>query len=191
LAFLVPMWNQVLASDLQARGPGVPTPVKELVAGKTFHRRVGGFVAVANVGRSDAWLGHPLAMANLYGFGRLAWNPNLSARAIAEEWTKLTFGLDPVVVEALVDLQLRSWPAYEDYTGSLGIGTLTDIIQVHYGPAPQSSEENGWGQWHRADAKGVGMDRTVATGTGFIGQYRPGVAAIFESLATCPEALLL
>jgi alpha-glucuronidase len=68
---------------------------------------------------------------------------------------------------------------------------LTDIIQVHYGPAPASSEENGWGQWHRADARGVGMDRTVATGTGFIGQYRPPVAALFEQLATCPEELLL
>ncbi len=191
VVFLVPMWKEVLDFDLQARGPRSPTPVKELVAGKTFHRRVGGFVAVANVGRTDAWLGHPLAMANLYGFGRLAWNPNLSARAIAEEWTKLTFGRDPIVVETIVGLQLRSWPAYEDYTGPLGAGTLTDIIQVHYGPAPASSEENGWGQWHRADAKGVGMDRTVATGTGFIGQYRPAVAAVFESLATCPETLLL
>jgi alpha-glucuronidase len=130
-------------------------------------------------------------MANLYGFGRLAWDPNLSARAIADEWTRLTFGHDPLVVDTIVGLQLRSWPAYENYTGPLGIGTLTDIIQVHYGPAPASSEENGWGQWHRADARGVGMDRSVATGTGFIGQYRPPVAALFEALATCPEELLL
>ena len=191
VCFLVPMWKQVLDFDLQARGPGSATAVKELVAGKTFHRPVGGFVAVANVGRDRTWLGHHLAMANLYGFGRLAWDPNLSSRAIAEEWTRLTFGRDPAVVETIVDLELHSWPAYEDYTGSLGVGTLTDIIQVHYGPAPASSEENGWGQWHRADTQGVGMDRTVATGTGFIGQYRPGVAAMFESLATCPEDLLL
>jgi alpha-glucuronidase len=191
LCFLVPMWKQVLDFDLQARGRGAPTPVKALVAGKTFHRPIGGFVAVANVGSDPTWLGHHLAMANLYGFGRLAWDPNLSARAIAEEWTKLTFGHDPAVVETIVDLQLRSWPAYEDYTGPLGAGTLTDIIDVHYGPAPESSEGNGWGQWHRADAHGVGMDRTVATGTGFIGQYRPGVAASFGSLATCPESLLL
>jgi alpha-glucuronidase len=189
VCFLVPMWKQVLDFDLQARGPG--TPVKALVAGKIFHRPVGGFAGVANVGRDRTWLGHDLAMANLYGFGRLAWDPNLGSRAIAEEWTRLTFGHDPAVVGAIVDLQLRSWPAYEDYTGPLGAGTLTDIIQVHYGPAPASSEENGWGQWHRADARGVGMDRTVATGTGFIGQYRLAVAAIFEPLATCPEALLL
>jgi alpha-glucuronidase len=187
LCFLVPMWKQVLDFDLRARATG--TPVKELVAGKTFHRPVGGFVGVANVGRR--WLGHDLAMANLYGFGRLAWNPSLTSAAIADEWTRLTFGHDPAVVAAIVDLQLRSWPAYEDYTGPLGAGTLTDIIQVHYGPAPASSEENGWGQWHRADDKGVGMDRSVATGTGFIGQYRPPVAALFESLATCPDQLLL
>jgi alpha-glucuronidase len=191
LCFLVPMWKEVLDFDLQALGPGQPTPVKELVAGKTFHRSVGGMVAVANVGRDVTWLGHDLAMANLYGFARLAWDPQLSSRAIAEEWTRLTFGGDPVVVAAIVDLQLRSWPTYEGYTGPLGVGTLTDIIQVHYGPAPASSEENGWGQWHRADGQGVGMDRSVASGTGFIGQYRPPVAARFESLATCPEELLL
>ena len=68
---------------------------------------------------------------------------------------------------------LKSWSIYENYTGPLGVGTLTDIIHVHYGPGIESSENNGWGQWHRADDKGIGMDRTVATGTGFIGQYSP------------------
>jgi alpha-glucuronidase len=80
---------------------------------------------------------------------------------------------------------------YENYTGPLGIGTLTDIIHIHFGPAPESSEYNGWGQWHRANETGVGMDRTMATGTGFIGQYRRPVAAQFESLQKCPDDLLL
>ncbi len=80
---------------------------------------------------------------------------------------------------------------YEDYTGPLGAGTLTAIAGDHYEPSVESSERNGWGQWHRADANGIGMDRTVATGTGYIGQYRAGVAALFESLATCPDELLL
>jgi alpha-glucuronidase len=85
---------------------------------------------------------------------------------------------------------MDSWPAYERYTGNLGIGTLTDILGVHYGPGIESSERNGWGQWHRADGLGVGMDRTVATGTGFTAQYPPAVAAQFESLATTPDELL-
>ena len=66
---------------------------------------------------------------------------------------------------------MQSWPAYENYTGPLGLQTLTDITGSHYGPNIESSENNGWGQWHRADHEGVGMDRTVATGTGFAGQY--------------------
>ena len=189
LCYLVPMWKEVLDFDLQANGPG--TPVKALVAGKTFKRPTGGFVAVSNLGRDTNWLAHPLAVANLYGFGRLAWNPELNSRQIAEEWTQLTFGHDRLVDRTVVDLEMKSWPAYESYTGPLGAGTLTDIIGVHYGPAVESSERNGWGQWHRADEQGIGMDRTIATGTGFIGQYSPKVAAEFESLKTCPDELLL
>jgi len=189
LCFLVPMWKEVLDFDMHAKGAG--TPVKELVAGRTFNRPVGGFVAVSNVGRDQTWLGHHLAMANLYGFGRLAWDPNLTSEQIAEEWTRLTFNSDPQVVRTIVEMQLNSWRTYEKYTGPLGAGTLTDIIGVHYGPAVESSERNGWGQWHRADDKGVGMDRTVSTGTGYTGQYRPPVAKLYESLATCPDELLL
>ena len=165
--------------------------MKALVAGKTFRRPTGGFVGVANVGLDENWFGNHLSQANLYGFGRLAWNPDLSAQQIAEEWTQLTFGNDPKVVETIAAMQLGSWRTYENYTGPLGLQTLTDIVGNHYGVAVEASERNGWGQWHSADEKGVGMDRTVATGTGFIGQYRPGVAAIYESLETCPDDLLL
>jgi alpha-glucuronidase len=88
-------------------------------------------------------------------------------------------------------MQLTSWRTYENYTGPLGLQTLTDIVGNHYGVAVEASERNGWGQWHRADETGVGMDRTVATGTGYIGQYSPAVARMYESLAACPDDLLL
>jgi alpha-glucuronidase len=189
VCYTAPMWKEVFDFDMHAKGGG--TPVKQLVVGKTLGRPTSGFVGVSNVGRDTNWLGHPLAMANLYAFGRLAWNPDLSSKQIASEWSRLTFGNEPFVTDRVVDLLMRSWPIYESYTGPLGIGTLTDIIHIHFGPAPESSEYNGWGQWHRANATGVGMDRTVATGTGFIGQYRPPVAALFESLKTCPDDLLL
>jgi len=189
LCFLAPMWRQVLDFDMHAGRDG--TPVKDLVSGKTFHRPVGGFVGIVNVGLDTNWLAHPLAMANLYAFGRLAWNPDLSPGTIAEEWTRLTFGNDPTVVRTIVDIQLSSWPTYESYTGPLGAQTLTDILGSHYGPGIESSEENGWGQWHRADKEGIGMDRTVATGTGFVGQYWRPVARIYESLETTPDELLL
>jgi len=189
LCFLPPMWKEILDFDLRVNGGA--TPVKELVAGKTFHRPVGGFVGVANVGMDANWLGHPLAMANLYGFGRLAWDPDLSAAAIVGEWTRLTFGNDPAVVKTVTGLQMASWHAYESYTGPLGAQTLTDILGSHYGPGIESSERNGWGQWHRADHNGIGMDRTMATGTGYVGQYPDAIQRLYESEKTTPDDLLL
>ena len=189
LCYLVPMWKEALDFDLHAKGPG--TPVKDLAAGRTFNRPAGGFVGVSNVGRDTNWLHHHLAMANFYGFGRLAWNPDLSSKAVVDEWTRLTFGHDRKVVSTIVDMQLKSWPAYENYSGNLGIGTLTDIIHIHFGPAPESSEHNGWGQWHRSDGQGTGMNRSIATGTKYIAQYREPVSRMYESLKTCPDELLL
>ena len=121
----------------------------------------------------------------------LAWDPNLSAESIAKEWTRLTFGNDPVVVKTITDMLLASWHTYENYTGPLGAQTLTDILGSHYGPGIESSERNGWGQWHKADHDGIGMDRSVATGTGFAGQYPPEVQKLYESLETTPDELLL
>ncbi len=189
MVYLVPMWKETLDFDMQAKGAG--TPVKALVAGKVFHRPTGGFVGVVNVGMDDNWMGNHFSQANLYGYGRLAWNPNLSSRQIVDEWTKLTFGDNPKVLQTVAAMQLSSWRTYENYTGVLGMQTLTEITGTHYGPAVEASERNGWGQWHRADEKGIGMDRTVATGTGFIGQYRPAVAKVYESLTTCPDDLLV
>jgi alpha-glucuronidase len=198
--FLVPMWKEALDFNMQVgqsqAGPAgksvpPPTPVKARVAGKVFHRPTGGFVGVVNVGLDENWFGNNLSEANLYGFGRLAWNPDLSARQIVDEWTRLTFGDDPKVLQTVDALQLSSWRTYENYTGPLGLQTLTDIVGNHYGVSVEASERNGWGQWHDADAKGAGKDRTVATGTGYIGQYSPDVARVYESVETCPDDLLL
>ncbi len=188
LVYLAPMWKWVL--DFDMRVDRRSTPVKQIIQGQSFDRPLGGMVAVAGVGR-DNWLDSPLAMANLYAFGRLAWDPNLTAEQIAEEWTRQTISTDPVVVRTVAKMLMQSWPAYVNYTGPLGMQTLTDITGSHYGPNIESSEHNGWGQWHNADHEGVGFDRTVATGTGFVGQYSTDVATIYESAATTPDNLLL
>jgi len=188
LVYLAPLWKEKLDFDLRAENRS--TPVKDIIEGKTFHQPLGGMVGVSCVGR-DNWLGAPLGLANLYAFGRLAWDPNLSADEIAAEWTKQTISADPSVVATVDKMLMQSWPTYIDYTGFLGTQTLTDITGSHYGPNIESSERNGWGQWHRDDAKGIGMDRTVATGTGYIGQYPPAVAELYESLATTPDKFLL
>jgi alpha-glucuronidase len=193
LCYLVPMWSQALNFNLAA-GSGSefasnPSSVADIVSGRTFRRPTGGYVGIANVGLDTNWLAHPLALANLYGFGRLAWSG--SKNGIAEEWSRLTFGNDPDVIKTIDYLLATSWRTYVSYTGPLGAQTLTDITGSHFGPNIESSEENGWGQWHRADEKGIGMDRTVATGTGFVGQYPPAVASMYEALETTPDRLLL
>ena len=147
------MWKEALDFDLHVGAAG-PSPVKSIVAGRTFHRPTGGFVGVSNVGLAPDWFNNHLSQANLYGFGRLAWNPDLTSQQIVDEWTRLTFGNDPRVVETVTRIQLDSWPTYEHYTGPLGLQTLTDIVGNHYGVAVEASERNGWGQWHRADDRG-------------------------------------
>ena len=188
LMYEVPLWKETLEFDMHAAAG--PTPVKSLVAGKVFHQKTGGFVGVSNVGLDENWLGNHMSQANLYGYGRLAWNPDLTVKQITDEWTRQTFGTNPKVVDTIGAMQMSSWRTYENYTGPLGLQTLTDIVGNHYGVSVEASENNGWGQWHRADANGVGMDRTTA-GTGFTTQYRAAPAKMFESPETCPDDLLL
>jgi alpha-glucuronidase len=189
LVYLAPMWKEALDFDFHVPYAD-PSTLETILSGGTFRQPTGGMVGVANVGR-DAWLGSPLALANLYAMGRLAWDPGLDPEAIAEEWTRQTISNDAEVIHTVDTMLMDSWPAYESYTGPLGLQTLTDITGSHYGPNVESSERNGWGQWHDADAQGVGMDRSVAYGTKFAGQYPPQVAGIYESTITTPDELML
>src|SRR5581483_4349588 len=135
--FLVPMWKDTLDFNMTK-------PEKSLTQGL-----VGG----SNVGLDENWSGNQMSQANLYGYGRLAWNPDLSAKRIVDEWTRQTFGSDPKVLETIESIQLTSWRTYENYTGPLGLQTLTDITGNHYGVNVEASERNGWGQWHKSDAQ--------------------------------------
>ena len=193
MVWLPSMWKWVLDTDL--RVDNKPSPVKEIVTGHRFPQadgqpRPGGFISVTNVGLDPNWLHHPMALANLYGFGRLAWNPGADLHDIIDTWTRLTWGNNPQVVQTIDTLQLNSWHVYEGYTGPNGMGTLTNILGYHFGPGIESAERNGWGQWFRGEPDGIGMDRTAA-GTGYVQQYPPELAAKYESLANCPDDLLL
>jgi alpha-glucuronidase len=189
LVYLAPLWKTILDFDLRVAGQ--PSLVRDVVSGRRFGRPLGGSAAVVNVGTNSTWLGSHLAMSNLYAYGRLAWDPKGDPLALLQDWIRLTFGADPDVLHTISDLSMISWPTYENYTGNLGVQTLTDILYTHFGPNPASQDDNGWGQWTRADANGIGMDRTVANGTGFAGQYPPEVARIYEDVASTPEDLIL
>lgn len=146
-------------------------------------------VAVSNIGDDANWTGHLLAQCNWFAFGRLAWNPALSAREIIEEWIRLTFCGNPAVCKPLADMMLASRTTYEKYTAPLGIGWMVNVGN-HYGPSVDGYEYSAWGTYHRADHSAIGVDRTVS-GTGFTAQYPPDLADLYNNPQTCPENLLL
>ncbi|MFD5944646.1 alpha-glucuronidase [Streptomyces collinus] len=151
----------------------------------------GGLVAVSNAGDDPFWTGHPLAQANLYTFGRLAWRPDAGPRAVLDEWIELSFpDAPPQLADGLHAVLDGSWRTYEKYTAPLGVGFMVQPGH-HYGPSVDGYEYSPWGTYHFADRDGIGVDRSVATGTGYAGQYAKPWAELYESSDTCPDELLL
>jgi alpha-glucuronidase len=187
--YQAPLWKTILDFDMRIDGKESVIG-RDILSGKTRNWNRCGYAAVVNIGNDTTWLGHHLSMSNLYGYGRLTWNPREDAEALLQDWTRLTFGTNKTVVDTITKLGMETWPTYESYSGNLGVQTLCDIIYTHYGPSPASQDGNGWGQWTRADAHGIGMDRTTA-GTGNAAQYPAEVAKIFENIETTPDDLLL
>lgn len=188
VCYLVPQWKEILDFDTYAVGQG--STVAKSASGELFGNTYGGIAAVSNIGNDMNWTGHDLAQANLYGYGRLIWNPSLSAKVITSEWVQMTYGLLSEVTTTISNILLNSWSIYENYTSPLGIGWMVNPDH-HYGPNVDGYEYSKWGTYHFADCKGIGVDRTVATGTGYTSQYRHPVAQRYEDLATCPDELLL
>jgi alpha-glucuronidase len=196
LAYLAPMYEEVLRADTQVRGPG-STVAKvidgTLEAGEPGRSPLTGMAGVANIGSDRNWSGSHFDQANWFAFGRLAWNPTLESQAIAEEWVRMTFGNDPAVVGPVVAMMMGSREAVVDYMTPLGLHHLMGRGH-HYGPAPwvTGGPRADWTSvyYHRADAKGVGFDRS-ASGSNAVAQYAPPLAAQFGDLSTVPEQFLL
>jgi len=188
LCYLIPMWKEILDFDTYAKGKD--STVKKIVSGSVFNNKLGGVSGVANIGNDINWTGFQLAQSNLYGFGRLLWNPNLTSEEITEEWVKMTFSNDMKVVDTISDMLLNSWRIYENYTSPLGIGWMVNPNH-HYGPNVDGYEYDKWGTYHRADYIGIGVDRTYKSGTGYTKQYHKEVSEMYENIDTCPQELLL
>lgn len=187
VCYLAPAWSEVLR--FRPWGDG-GADVADIAAGSGPGSRPGGLVAVSNVGDDVFWTGHPLAQANLFAFGRLAWDPHAEPTAVLDEWIGCTFGHDPDVHHTLHALMDDSWRTYESYTAPLGVGFMVRPGH-HYGPDVDGYEYTPWGTYHFADRDGIGVDRTRATGTGYTGQYPAPWRDIYESTVTCPDELLL
>jgi alpha-glucuronidase len=190
LVYLATLWREFLDADTYAKGPG-STVARVIDGGLEGHARTG-IAGVANTGDDKNWCGHDFAQANWYAFGRLAWDPALTADAIADEWIRMTWGSDPELVASLKTILLESRETYVDYTMPLGLHHL--IGGNHYAPMPENTDPRrpDWSAtyYHRADAQAIGFDRT-RSGSDAVAQYRPPLREEWADPARCPEALLL
>ncbi len=191
LVFLATMWREFLASDTYAKGPH--STVTKVTDGSLYHQKITGIAGVANTGSDRNWTGHDFLQANWYAFGRLAWNPDLDSRTIANEWIAMTLTRDRRTAETIARFMLESREALVDYMTPLGLHHLF-WGGHHYGPAPwwDTEPRADWNPvyFHRADEGSVGFDRS-ATGSNTVSQYHPPVRDRFNDLAACPEIFLL
>ncbi|WP_297072755.1 alpha-glucuronidase [uncultured Duncaniella sp.] len=176
LAYLAPMWTEFF----------------------DYVQPFDAIAGVANIGDDDNWTGHPLAQANWYAFGRLAWNPQLTSTQIADEWLSMAL-VDKArtpedVYESLLGMFDTSREAVVDYMMPLGLHHLF-AFGHHYGPEPWCDVEGARPDWlpkyyHRADSIGLGFDRSPS-GSNAVGQYPEPLRSQLASVETCPEEFLL
>ena len=187
ICYLIPMWKETMDFDTKH---GKSLTVKEAVRENSPVRSRSGIAGVGNVGMDANWTGSKLAQANLYGFGRLVWNHELSSEAIAEEWVRQSFCLTAEKCGMLAAILTTSRDVYEAYTCPLGVGFMCKPA-IHYGVDIDGYEYDRWGTYHYADRDGVGRDRTVKTGTSYTRQYSDARFSEYEDLSSCPDELLL
>jgi alpha-glucuronidase len=191
LVYLGALFQEVLDADTYAKGPG--STVAKVIDGELDHHKLSLMAGVANIGSDRDWCGSDFNQANWYAFGRLAWDPTASSRAIAADWAKMTFSLDPGFVGPTVDMMMLSREAVVNYMTPLGLAHQTGTSH-HYGPAPwvDNLPQAEWNPayYNRADATGIGFDRTK-TGSNAVAQYAPPVARRFADLATVGDKYLL
>lgn len=154
-----------------------------------------GIAGVSNIGDNANWCGHPFSQANWYAFGRLAWNPSISSEEIAHEWLILTYECkDERFTKPVEMMMLTSREACVNYMMPLGLHHIFKFDH-HYGPEPDGFKAEYPLEWcpvyyHKADAKGIGFDRS-SDGTDAVGQYPEPYRSLYDNLATCPEEYLL
>jgi alpha-glucuronidase len=192
LVYLAPLFKETLSSDTHSQGEN--STVAKLVDGTANGRHaLTGMAGVANIGNEKNWCGHPFAQANWYAFGKLAWDHELTAQSIAEEWIKLTFSNDPEVVQNCMAMMMSSRDAAVNYMTPLGLHHIMGWDH-HYGPAPwiKDKAREDWTSvyYHRADSSGVGFNRS-SSGSNAVNQYAPEVSNTFGNLKACPEEFLL
>jgi alpha-glucuronidase len=191
LAYLGPLYEEVLRADTFATGAG--STVAKVIDGSLHDYAVTAIAGVANIGEDQNWTGSQFNQANWYVFGRLAFEPDASARSLAEEWARQTLSNDPAVVTPVVDLMMKSREALVNYMTPLGLVHIM-ATDHHYGPGAWVSnlDRPEWRPvyYHKADAQGIGFNRT-SSGSNAVAQYNAPLSQTYGARATVPNDLLL
>ena len=207
LVYLSPMWEECLQSDTYQEGLG--STVARTTDGSIFPQKHTAIAGVANIGLDNNWCGHDFAQSNWYAYGRLAWNNNLRSEQIADEWIKQTFyaeasdktGTPLYSIDwtenfllPVKKMMMDSREATVNYMTPLGLHHIM-AANIHYGPGAWWAPKGTRADWtppyfHKADAKGVGFDRTKK-GSDAVGQYREPLASQLNDPNTCPDVFLL
>lgn len=191
LVYLANQFKECLESDTYAKGKG--STVAKVIDGTLDQHELSGIAGVANIGNDINWCGHPFAQANWYAFGRLAWDHQLSAGQIADEWIGMTFTHDKNFVAPVKVMMDKSWDVTVNYMTPLGLHHIMGWSH-HYGPAPWIKDKHraDWTSvyYHKADSLGIGFNRT-ASGSNAVSQYHAPVRDLFASRENCPEKFLL
>lgn len=192
LVFLPKLFEEVLQEDTYKQGKG--TTVARVIDGSLHNNQLTGMAGVANIGTDRNWTGHPFGQANWYGYGRLAWNPQMSAQDIAKEWLSCTYSTDGEFVDLMAGLMVKSRETVVKYMTPLGLHHIMDAGH-HYGPGPWigNMPRPDWTSvyYHKADSAGIGFDRTELNGSGATAQYSEFLRKCFNDPAATPEKYLL
>ena len=189
LVYLAPMWREFF----DWISPYLPQS-NHISHLSPLRSQLPGIAGVANIGNDRNWCGHHFSQANWYAFGRLAWNPMAGSEQIAREWLCQTFTADERFVAPMAKVMEESREACVNYMMPLGLHHIFKGDH-HYGPEPEGNQPNFPDEWkpvwyHKADAQGIGFDRTTK-GTNATSQYRAPFNTLYNNIETCPDELLL
>ena len=191
LVFLPKLYEEVLEADTYANGKG--STVAKVIDGSLHDIKTTGMAGVTNIGNDRNWTGHHFLQANWYGYGRLAWDPYLSAEQIADEWIRCTFTNSEEFVKPIKEMMIMSRETVVNYMTPLGLHHIM-ATGHHYGPGPWVGNlaRPEWNPvyYHKADSLGIGFNRTN-TGSNATSQYFPEVAEMYNNVETTPEIDLL
>jgi alpha-glucuronidase len=195
LVYLGTLFEEVLKTDTYAKGEG--STVARVIDGTLYktlnNKTLTGMAGVANIGGDRNWTGHIFGQSNWYVFGRMAWDPEISAAEVAEEWARMTLTNDSSAVDTITDMMMASRETLVNYMTPLGLHHIMGWGH-HYGPAPwvANKHRDDWTSvyYHQAGPDGIGKDRTK-TGSNAVAQYFPPLAKKYSKPETTPEELLL